>query len=425
MTRKLIDDCFLHDKDRLKHAEAIAMLRERVDVVAGVELVSLVDAVGRILAEPQAAPNPVPMHTNAAVDGYAFAASGYDAQHGSTFAVAARASAGHQAGTAIAAGQAARIFTGAVMPRGTDTCVMQEDCDLRDQPDGVVVRVPAGLKAGANVRLAGEDVKAGSDLMPAGVAIRPQDLAALASVGLSEVPVYRRLRVGILSSGDEVVRPGRALELGEVYDANMPMLMGLVGAAGCEPVDLGVAPDRLDATTALLSRAVASCDVVLTSGGASRGEEDYLNSALDSLGTRHLWQLAIKPGRPMSFGQIGDCVMLGLPGNPVAVMVCFLMYAWPMLRRMSGAPWREPRRFMLPADFDFLNRKTGRREFWRGRTAHRDGRMVVDKFKRDGSGLISSLRAADGLIEIDEDAPEIKRGEFVAYIPFTEFGITE
>src|SRR5690606_4167799 len=184
----------------------------------------------------------------------------------------------------------------------------------------------------------------------------------------------------------------------------------LVAAQGAVPVDLGVAPDRLADIVALLRRAAATCDVVLTSGGASRGEEDHLNQAVETLGTRHLWQLAIKPGRPMSFGQIGDCVVLGLPGSPVAVMVCFLMSAWPMLRRMAGAPWQEPRRFHLPADFNFPNRKTGRREFWRGHVVQRDGRMVVDKFRRDGSGLISSLRVADGLIEVGEEVPAVRRG---------------
>lgn len=423
MTRKLGNDTFLTDKDRLKHDEALAILRDRIAIAAGVETVSLVDAIGRVLARPQRAPHPVPMHTNAAVDGYAFAASGYDKHKGSAFVVAARAAAGHRVVADIPAGHAARIFTGAVMPGDTDTCAMQEDCVVREDGEHIVVQIPAGLKAGANVRLAGEDVQAGSELIPAGVTIRPQDLAALASVGLADVPVHKRLRVGILSSGDEIVRPGRPLELGQVYDANMPMLMGLVAATGARPIDLGVAPDRFDDVVALVRSACRDCDVLLTSGGASRGEEDHLNGALESLGTRHLWQLAIKPGRPMSFGQIDNATVLGLPGNPVAVMVCFLMYAWPMLRRMSGAPWQEPRRYMLPADFDFAGRKTGRREFWRGRAVERGGRMMVDKFKRDGSGLISSLRAADGLIEVAEDVTGVKRGDLVAYIPFTEFGI--
>jgi molybdopterin molybdotransferase len=163
--------------------------------------------------------------------------------------------------------------------------------------------------------------------------------------------------------------------------------------------------------------------VIVTSGGASRGEEDHMVAALDQLGTRHLWQLAIKPGRPMSFGQIGDCAVVGLPGNPVAVFVCFLLYVWPLLRRMSGGEWPEPRRFMLPALFDFAGRKPGRREFWRGILKETPQGLGVDKFARDGSGLISGLRAADGLIDIPEEAGDVRRGDPVAFIPFAEFGI--
>jgi molybdopterin molybdotransferase len=423
MTRKLLDDCFLHDKDRLKHAEALAILKARIVPVAGIEDVNLVDANGRVLAEPAIARHPVPAHTNAAVDGYAFAAASYDKAAGSTFAVVARAAAGHRADRAIQQGEAARIFTGAVVPEGTDTVVMQEDCVLSEPGSPPRVAVPAGLKASANVRKAGEDVAAGTELMVSGHVIRPQDLAGLASIGFGQVKVFKRLRVGILSSGDEVIRPGQTLTPGQVYDANMPLLTGLVQSAGALAVDLGVAPDRPNQLRAMLKDAASRCDVILTSGGASRGEEDHMIEALEQLGKRHLWQLAIKPGRPMSFGQIGDCVMLGLPGNPVAVFVCFLLYAWPLLRRMGGAQWPEPRRFSLPAAFDFVGRKTGRREFWRGTLVERDGAMAVDKFRRDGSGLISGLREADGLIEIPEDAGDVRTGDLVSYIPFSEFGI--
>ncbi len=427
MTRKLLDDCFLHDKDRLTHAEALAILRARVTTVADVEPVALTQALGRVLAQPAIATSPVPAHTNAAVDGYAFAASGYDRAAGTTFDVAARVAAGHRIERAIAASHAARIFTGAVMPDGTDTVAMQEDCTTAGAENAQHVTIPGGLKAGANVRKAGEDVAAGAELMRQGDVIRPQDLAALASIGIGEVRVFKRLVVGILSSGDEVVRPGVPLAHGQVYDANMPLLAGLIESAGASPLDLGVAPDNPDRLHAMLRDAAQRCDVLITSGGASRGEEDHMIAALDQLGKRHLWQLAIKPGRPMSFGQIdsqnGDCVTLGLPGNPVAVFVCFLLYAWPLLRRMGGAHWPEPTRFMLPAAFDFADRKTGRREFWRGMLTTRHGVMAVDKFKRDGSGLISGLRAADGLIEIPEAVPGIKAGDLVAYIPFSTFGI--
>lgn len=424
MTRKLLDDCFAHDQVRLSHHAAVDLLRSRVSVVADAQTVPLTAAAGRIIAEAVSAPRPVPAHTNAAVDGYSFAASAYDRAAGSTFPVAARVAA--RAGS-IAAGPgaaaAARIFTGAVMPDGHDTVSMQEDCEASEAAGRALVRIPPGLKAGANVRKAGEDVAAGHVLFEPGAVLRPQDLAALASIGKSEVRVHRRLRVGILSSGDEVVRVGAALAHGEVYDANMPMLHALITSAGADAIDLGIASDRAEAVEATLAAAARDCDVIVTSGGASKGEEDHMVHALERLGQRHLWQLAIKPGRPMSFGQIGDSVVLGLPGNPVAVLVCFLLYAWPLLRRMGGASWHEPRRFMLPAAFEFAGRKKGRREFWRGMYTTIGDRMAVDKFARDGSGLISGLRAADGLIDIPEDAGDVQRGDLVAFIPFTEFGI--
>jgi molybdopterin molybdotransferase len=213
------------------------------------------------------------------------------------------------------------------------------------------------------------------------------------------------------------------LDAGQVYDANAPMLVPLIAGAGAVATDLGVFPDNLREVKARLAEAARAFDVIVTTGGASRGEEDHVVTALDALGKRHMWQLAIKPGRPMSFGQIGDSVVLGLPGNPVAVFVCFLLYVWPLLRRMGGAAWPEPRRYSLPALFAFPDRKVGRREFWRGMLQETPQGLAVDKFARDGSGLISGLRAADGLIDIPEDVAEVKPGDLVAFIPFAEFGI--
>ncbi len=425
MTRKLLDDCFLHDRDRLKHAEALAILRERLSPIAGVESVALDVAVGRILAETVAAKLPIPAHTNAAVDGYAFASAGasagYDRVAGADLVIAGRAAAGHPMATAVAAGGAARIFTGAVLPDGTDTVAMQEDCTRDDA--GQRVHIPGGLKPGANVRKAGEDVRAGETLFEPGAVLRPQDLAALAAAGLEHAQVFKKLRVAMISSGDEIIRPGAPLKLGQVYDANAPMLAGLISAAGATWSDLGVLPDDAATVRARLAEAATRFDVILTSGGASRGEEDHMITAMDALGKRHVWQLAIKPGRPMSFGQIGNTVLVALPGNPVAAFVCFLLYVWPMLRRLGGGTWHEPRRYKLPAAFAFENRKTGRREFWRGILTSTGGTLSVDKFARDGSGLISGLRAADGLIDIPEDIPAVKPGDLVDFIPFSEFGL--
>jgi molybdopterin molybdotransferase len=420
---KLLDDCFAHDRKRLRHAEALAILQERVRPVVGVERVALSDAAGRILATAAVAPRPVPAHTNAAVDGFSFAAADYDVAAGTHVAVEGRAAAGHPLAAKPGPRTAVRIFTGAVLPAGHDTVVMQEDARTSNDSGKRMVAIPAGLKRGANVRKAGEDVKEGESVLGAGAVLRPQDLSALASLGFGEVDCFQRLKVAIVSTGDEVVRAGAALQPGQVHDANAPMLAPLIAGAGATATDLGVFPDNLQVVKAKLGEAARRFDVIITSGGASRGEEDHVVAALDALGKRHLWQLAIKPGRPMSFGQIGDCVVLGLPGNPVAVFVCFLLYVWPLLRRMGGAEWPEPRRFQLPALFAFPDRKVGRREFWRGMLRETPAGLAVDKFARDGSGLISGLRAADGLIDIPENVPEVKPGDLVAFIPFTEFGI--
>ena len=420
---KLLDDCFLHDKDRLRHGEALAILKSRIRPVVATESVRLVDAAGRIQAAAATAARAVPAYTNAAVDGYSFAAVDYDRAAGSELAVEGRAAAGHPLARKPAGRTAARIFTGAVMPESHDTVVMQEDVATRTADGRTLVAVPAGVKPGANVRKAGEDVKAGETVLDVGAVLRPQDLAALASLGIGAVTCFARLKVAIVSTGDEVVRAGETLTAGQVYDANAPMLIPLVASAGAEPTDLGVFPDDFAAVKKRLAETARAFDVIITSGGASRGEEDHVVSALDALGKRHLWQLAIKPGRPMSFGQIGDCVVLGLPGNPVAVFVCFLLYVWPLLRRMGGAAWPEPRRYKLPALFAFPGRKTGRREFWRGILKETPRGLGLDKFPRDGSGLISGLRAADGLIDIPEDVADVQPGDLVAFIPFAEFGI--
>lgn len=424
MANTLIDDCFVPGKKRLLHAEALAILQARLHPVTAAERVPLAHAAGRILRDAVIALGPVPAHTNAAVDGYSFAFAAYDPAAGSELPIEGRAAAGHPLDARPHPGVAVRIFTGAVMPDGHDTVVMQEDTGRpRDGAAGNRVAVPGGLKHGANVRAAGEDVKGGDVILDSGAVLRPQDLAALASIGRDDVVCFKRLRVAVVSTGDEVVGGGGELAAGRVHDANAPMLAPLIAGAGARPVYLGVLPDDRQTVRARLAEAARDFDVVVTTGGASRGEEDHVVAALDALGKRHMWQLAIKPGRPMSFGQIGGCALVGLPGNPVAVFVCFLLYVWPMLRRMGGAKWPEPRRYTLPAMFTYRDRKVGRREFWRATLKETPEGLAVDKFPRDGSGLISGLRAADGLIEIPEDATGVEPGDLVAFIPFTEFGI--
>ena len=422
-TDKLLDDCFAHDKKRLRHDEALAILKQRVGPVADTETVKLAEAAGRILAAAAIAPHPIPAHTNAAVDGFSFAAGDYDASAGTRAARRRPGGGGAPLAHKPAPGTAARIFTGAVMPEGHDTVVMQEDVRFGTIEGRDVVGIPAGLKA-RRQRQQGRRGRQGRRGAAAG-----RHGAATAGPGGAGLDrgrrsaCFARLKVGIVSTGDEVIRAGAAAGGGPSLRRQRADAGALIASAGAMPVDLGVFPDNLDEVKKRLAQAAQQVDVIITSGGASRGEEDHVVTALDALGKRHLWQLAIKPGRPMSFGQIGDCVMLGLPGNPVAVFVCFLLYVWPLLRRMGGAEWPEPRRYRLPALFAFPGRKVGRREFWRGILKETPRGLAVDKFARDGSGLISGLRAADGLIDIPEDVPEVRPGDIVAFIPFSEFGI--
>lgn len=418
--RRLSDDCFRHDKDRLRHGQALAILQDRLQAVRETETVPLAQTRGRFLAQAVTAPRPVPAFDNPAVDGYAIAHKDLNTNQPTEFQVIGRAAAGHLFDGAHEPGGAIRIFTGAVMPEGTDTVVMQEDVSVA----GDTITVPPGLKPGANCRKAGEDLAEGAIVLEPGIPLRPQDIAAAASTGIAELTCFRKLRLALISTGDELVNPGQALPVGGVYDANRFMLTALTALPFIEITDMGILPDAADQVQSTLRDAARSHDVIVTSGGASRGEEDHIVHAIDALGSLHLWQLAIKPGRPIAFGQIGDTVFLGLPGNPVAVLVCFLLYARPVLFALGGGNWPHPQRFSLPAGFETAHKKPDRREFLRGwLETDEKGHTVVQKYHSTGSGLISSLRQATGLIEIPEETTSIKAGELVSFIPFSAFGL--
>jgi molybdopterin molybdotransferase len=415
----LKDDCFLTGSERMRHAEAIALLRERLAPVAKAETVPLHLAASRICAQDILSPRPVPASDNSAVDGYAFRAADHAACCGS-FRIAGRIAAGDRMDDELPAGCAVRIFTGAPMPAGADTVAMQEDC--RATETGVAI--PAGLKHGANRRKAGEDLKEGDIIVARGTRLRPQDLAAAASAGHEKVRAYRPLRIGLVSSGNELRRPGSPLGQGEVYDANLYLLGSMISALPAELTDFGIVRDNARETREVLRLAASTCAAIVTSGGASMGEEDHMGKVLAELGNRHMWQIAVKPGRPMGFGQIGGVPVFGLPGNPVAAFVCFLLYVRPALQLLGGGEFHEPARYLVPAGFS-ISKKPGRREFWRGWIEPAaDGSQRAMKFARDGSGLISGLRQATGLIEIGEDVVEVREGEPVAFLPFGEFGIS-
>ncbi|MEM1305998.1 MAG: gephyrin-like molybdotransferase Glp [Pseudomonadota bacterium] len=422
--RSLIDDCFRIDAAAplMPHADVIAQLRSRIAPVVGTERAQLVQLAGRVLASSIHAGGDVPRHANAAVDGFAFRHGDVRSEPPTPLDVIGVAAAGRPFTGTVSEKQAVRILTGAIVPGEVDTIAMQEDCTPHEASG--TVTVPTGLKRYANVRPAGEDLRTGDQLFAAGHLVRVQDIAALASIGCVETDVYQRPRVQIISTGDELVPPGDGpLGLGQVYDANTATLATAVRNAGASLTGTHRLPDILDVVRNTIREAANTADLVITSGGASTGSEDHIAPVLDELGSRHLWRINIKPGRPMMFGQIGDTVFVGLPGNPVAAFVCFHLYVWPILRVLGGSPWPEPVRLPLTAAFAVSGRKQGRREYWRGwlETDRATGVVAVQKFPRDGSGLISSIRAADGLIEVPDDAGDVAPGDPVTYIPLSQF----
>jgi molybdopterin molybdotransferase len=414
------NDCFAFPQRRLLHEEALALLQTLASPLLGSEEIGIYEAAGRICARAVHSARPVPAHTNAAVDGYAFAFDSYDAKEGTVFSVSGRAAAGDPLEGNPPERSAVRIFTGAIMPEGCDTVAMQEDCRIENQDR---VFIPAGLKQGANRRLAGEDLREGAAVTVAGQRLRPQDVAALASNGADKVECVKKPRVCFFSTGNEILTPGAVFSRGKVYDSNGPMLAGLFAPLGVTLAHGGILPDSQEAVHNALHTAARDFDLIITTGGASLGEEDHVIATLRAADALSLWQLAIKPGRPMGLGKIGSCLCFALPGNPVAVLVCSLLYVWPVVRRLSGEPWIEPQRLAFPAGFEIKSRKQGRREFFRGWIESDGGRTIVRKYERDGSGLISSLRAAGGLIEIPEETVKIGEGDSISFIPFSAFGI--
>jgi molybdopterin molybdotransferase len=378
--------------------------------------VKLSAARGRILAEPVIAPMSVPPHDNSAVDGYAVNFDDLVAGAPTTLPVVGRAAAGHPLSRDARRGEAIRIFTGAPMPLGLDTVFMQEDCAA----EGDRVRLPPGLKRGANRRRAGEDVRAGATVLAAGTRLRPQEIGLAASLGLTELAVYRRLRAALLSTGDEVREPGAALPPGAIYDANRYALRTLLEGLGVEVSDLGIVPDRRDAVDDALAHAASAHDLIVASGGMSTGEEDHMKAAVEAQGRLHFWRLAIKPGRPVALGQVGHVPFLGLPGNPVAVLVTFLVLARPLILRLAGALVREPRSFPVAAGFAY-GKKRGRREYLRARleTAPAGG-WIAHKFPRDGAGILSSMVESEGFVVLDEQVESLSPGDTVPFLPFAE-----
>ncbi len=395
--------------------EALSNLRSRVTPVTGIEPVPTVAAGGRVLAAAVSPNRASPPYANSAVDGYGFAHASLVEGAQALPLAEGRSAAGGPFDGVVPAGMALRILTGAMVPEGIDTIVLEEDVTIEDG----TLKFGTGLKKGANVRPVGEDVTLEDQVLPAGRILQPQDLGLLAAVGVDTVSARKPLRVAVLSTGDELRQVGEEVAPHQIYDANRPMLLDLVRRWGMEPVDLGHVRDDADMVKTMLSRGAAEADVILTSGGASAGDEDHISAALQASGTLNLWRVAIKPGRPLALAMWEGVPVFGLPGNPVAAFVTALVFARPTLLELSGAGWAEPRALVLPAAFS-KNKKPGRREYLRARM-NTDGQAEV--FKSEGSGRISGLSWADGLVELEDEGRTISPSDPVKYYPFSEFGL--
>ncbi len=413
---RLKNDCFALPPgvDWTPVDEAQARLRDCLSPIAQTERLATTRAEGRYLAQDAVAARSNPPCANSAVDGYGFAGGIASGAVQILPLVEGRAAAGAAFGAVVPEGHAIRILTGAPLPKGVDTVVLQEDVTVEDGK----IAFYGPVKQGSNARKAGEDVAAGAAVVRAGARLRAAELAILAATGVAQVEVFRPLRIGVLSTGDELGALGTPLAPDQIYDANGPMLLSLVARWGYAPVDLGHVGDDRDALRARLDSARGAVDVILTSGGASAGDEDHVSALLKESGSLQAWRIALKPGRPLALGVWDGVPVFGLPGNPVAAMVCTLIFAEPAFRVLGGGQWRAPHGYSVPAAFR-KNKKPGRREYLRARLTEGGAAEV---FASEGSGRISGLAWAQGLVEIDDGARQIAPGDPVRYIPFSSFG---
>lgn len=415
MPREALRDCCVAASGSLLSVEqALEFLIERALPVSEIEMIEVRDALNRVLAEDLLSGVDVPAMDNSAMDGYAVRSAELADDKEYRLPVSQRIAAG-DCGTPLQSATAARIFTGAPLPAGADAVVMQELCER--QPDGSV-RIHGSVGHGDNVRRAGEDIASGAVILKKGTRLRPQEIGLAACIGAARLSVFRRVRVALLSTGNELVMPGERLRPGQRFNSNHHTLMTLLTGLGCEIADGAQLPDDRSATRRALQQAAHEADLVLTSGGVSVGEEDHVRAVVEELGHLDLWRVAIKPGKPLAFGRIGLAAFIGLPGNPVSAFVTFCLFVRPFILRLQGVAEVTPQSFWVMADFE-RRRSEKRREYLRARLTTENGWTCVALYPHQGSDVLTSIAWADGLVDI---APGelVERGRAVRFIPFSE-----
>ena len=415
-----VNDCY-SPAQQLQTAETVWQgMQALASTQVKSQTLALDQCMNRRLAEALTTPYDSPRFDNAAVDGYAFNCNDLIQQPDATLPLmATEANAGGSEKLSLKQGYCMRVLTGAQMPKGANTVVMQEDVHLTNDS----VTFPSHYKAHSNWRPQGEDVKAGEVIINQGQLIRPQDIGLAAAVGQAQLRVYNKVRVALFSTGNEVYELGQELPEDGIYDVNRYLLKALLTSLHCEVTDLGILADDFSTIRTALDSASQDHQLIITSGGASTGSHDHIANVLKDLGEVHAWRLAIKPGRPLAFGQLGPALFLGLPGNPVAANVCTLMFGQPLIRALSGGGWHRPKSYSQKLGFD-VNKKVGRREWLRVfQEQQPNGDYVLQRSASHGSGILTSMTRADGLVEVDEASGNIPAGSLVDFIPFTSFGM--
>lgn len=412
----ILPDCFQAPEILVTLDQALDMLAKRLRPTVAVEAVPIMETERRVLAEEVVAGLDSPPFACSAMDGFAFRFADLPSTGSATLRVTARIAAGHAYAGELGKGEAARIFTGAPLPPGLDTVAMQEDCRV----DGDVLHLPAGLGLGDFVRPRGDDFALGTTVLQPGRRMRPQDVAMAAAVGRSQLSVHARLRVGVFSTGDEVVEPGQPLPDGAIYGCNRHAVAALCAGMGCRVEDLGNIPDDLDETVGRLEAAATRCDLLITTGGVSVGGEDHVRAAVEQLGAIQLWRLALKPGKPTAFGHVRNVPFVGLPGYPVSALVTFMLVARPVILRLAGAvaePMRPPH-YPVTAAFSF-DKDHPRRQFVRvSLRPGADGRPEALLYRSQEPNVLSSLVNSDGLVDLRESLRQVRPGDQVDFIPY-------
>lgn len=391
--------------------DAITQLLSHTTAVVDTETVTITNALHRVLAQDVSSGIDVPGYDNSAMDGYAVRSADCQSM-GAVLAVSQRIPAG-SIGVALKPGEAARIFTGAPIPAQADAVVMQELCNREDDSDQVIVN--HAVVVGENIRCAGEDIANGEIVLSAGTRLRQQELGLLASVGVAKVEVYRKVRVACFFTGDELVNPGDSLQPGQIYNSNRFTINGFLQSQDCEINDYGIVPDNLDATLEVVQAAAEQADLILTSGGVSVGEEDYVRIALQQIGKLEFWRIKMKPGKPVAFGKVGRALFLGLPGNPVSVFVTAQIFACPVIRKLQAQTDYSQQVFNVRAGFEWPT--VARQEYLRAKLSYQNGEAVAEIYPHQGSGVLSSACWADGMVMVKPDNA-VQQGDWVPYIAF-------